>query len=122
MITLKKLGMMSATAAVLVVGSFSTGAFAAPVDAAKAQKSDVHHYQAEDEYLLDDLGNQVLDEFDAPIVVDPLGRRVINVSGNALPAHLGDEVLHPGHGDETIMDFLIVDGDDADACTVLIDV
>ena len=113
MITLKKLGMMSATAAVLVVGSFSTGAFAAPVDAAKAQKSDVRHYQAENEYLLDDLGNQVLDEFDAPIVVDPLGWRVINVSGNALPAHLGDE---------TIMDFLIVDGDDADACTVLIGV
>jgi|GEM_PF-1897901 hypothetical protein len=121
MITLKKIGMMSATAAVLVVGSFSTGAFAAPVDAAKAPKFDVCHYQVEDELPLDEFGEPFIDEFGDTVIVDPAGWRVINISGNALPAHIGDEDLHPGHGDGAAMDFVIGNQTDADACTVLID-
>ncbi len=121
MITLKKIGMMSATAAVLVVGSFSTGAFAAPVDAAKLPKVDVCHYQVEDELLLDGLGDPVLDEFGDPIIVDPAGWRVINISGNALLAHIDGDGLHPGHGDGTTMDFVIGDGDDPGTCLGLND-
>ena len=112
MITLKKIGMMSATAAVLVVGSFSTGAFAAPVDAAKAPKFDVCHYQVEDELPLDEFGEPFIDEFGDTVIVDPAGWRVINISGNALPAR---------HGDGAAMDFVIGNQTDADACTVLID-
>lgn len=120
MITLKKIGIMSATATVLVVGSFSSGAFAAPVDAAKAPKFDVCHYQVEDEFLLDEFGAPVPDGFGDPIVIDPAGWRMINVSGNSLPAHLGD-LTHPGHDDGVASDVVIVDQAGADACQALID-
>ena len=120
MISLKKIGMMSATAAVLVVGSLSTGAFAAPVDAAKQAKFEVCHYQVENELLVDEFGEPVLDEFEEPIVIDPAGWRMINVSGNALPAHTDGDALHPGHGDGETMDFVIADAAGADACTLLI--
>ncbi|MDA0770440.1 MAG: hypothetical protein O2821_09475 [Chloroflexi bacterium] len=120
MISFKKIGIMSATAAVLAVGSFSSGAFASPVDAAKMPKFDVCHYQAEDELLLDELGVPVLDEFGNPTILDPAGWRMINVSGSALPAHIDGDALHPGHTDGTTMDYVITDQAGADACTVLI--
>ena len=107
MISFKKIGITATAAAILMAGSLGGSAFSSTAEAAKLPKADVCHYQAEDELLLDEFGDPVLDEFDEVIVIDAAGWRVINISENALDAHLGDGLEQPGHGDGVFMDDLL---------------
>ncbi len=107
MISFKKIGITVTAAAILMAGTLGGSAFSSTAEAAKLPKADVCHYQAEDELLLDEFGDPVLDEFDDVIVIDAAGWRVINISENALDAHLGVGLEHPGHGDGVFMDDLL---------------
>ena len=94
----KKFSISSAVAAVLVIAAVATFSFAAPAEAAKQPKSDVCHYQDVDKLVDPDGVPDSGDEF-----IDPLGWRIINISGNALNAHVGV------HTDGAASDFVIDD-------------
>lgn len=71
-----------------------------PAMAAKMEKVDVCHFE---EAQVDEDGNIVLEVF----------WTIINISGNALPAHEGK------HGDGTTTDFVIETAEDEAACRAL---
>ena len=96
MFSFKKIGISAAAAAILATGILGAQGFSSSAEAAKLPKSAVCHYQDVDKDILDDTG--------AVTGVDPLGWRVINISDNALDAHLGDGGEHPGHGVRDFMD------------------
>ncbi len=100
MFSFKKIGISAAAAAILATGILGAQGFSSSAEAAKLPKSAVCHYQDVDKILIDEFGNES---------IDPLGWRVINISNNALDAHLGDGLEHPGHGDGVNMDDLLVD-------------
>lgn len=95
-----KISILAPLVAVFVFGIVATSAFATPAFAAKTVKSDVCHYQAED-------------VFEDEVLVSPLGWRIINISGNALKAHVGM------HTDGVDSDFVINDEVDLAACMAL---
>lgn len=88
---------------------FTIGAMvASPIgtaSAAKMEKVSVCHFQEE-----------VLDA-ETGDVIENAEWKIINVNGNSLPAHLGDD-QHPGHGDGEFIDQLIDDSDEPTEDTV----
>ncbi len=88
-----------------------TGLMALPASAAPEPKATVCHFQAEDEF---DAGADGILGTEDDVLVEPLGWRIINISGNALSAHVGI------HGDGTTSDFAIVTEEDLAACQSLV--
>lgn len=109
----KRFVISAAAAAVLTIGAVTSAMFADTADAAKAPKYDVCHYQAEGELVDPDGIPDTGDEF-----VDPLGWRIINISGNALKAHVDKHTDGVGF-DFVIDDSTLGDGNDSTNCTAL---
>ncbi len=113
MFSFKKIGISAAAAAILATGILGAQGFSSSAEAAKLPKSAVCHYQDVDKDILDDTG--------AVIGVDLAGWRVINISNNALDAHLGDGGEHPGHGVGELMDDLLANVGTEQDCLALND-
>ncbi|MFQ6028585.1 MAG: hypothetical protein ACE5Q6_13950 [Dehalococcoidia bacterium] len=101
MVKVKLIGFMAALALVIALGSVISN----PVFAAKAEKASVCHFQ---ELVLDP---------DTQEVVEEEGWTIINISGHAFKAHLGDD-RHDGHGDGVFMDQMVVDSESPGENTV----
>ncbi|MBI4337190.1 MAG: hypothetical protein HY683_05095 [Chloroflexi bacterium] len=95
---------------VLLAALLLSVVLALPALAGKEPKSDVCHFQAEDEFAPGPDG--VLGTED-DVLVSPLGWRVISISDNALPAHIGE------HTDGAVSDFVISTEDDLARCQAL---
>ena len=91
-------------AAIAMVAVMMGIAAFAPAFAAgsNGQKTTICHFQEEE---------IILDEFEQPIEVIPAEWVVITVNDRSLPAHLGDEENHDGHGYGENSDAIILNED-----------